>query len=111
MQQGYFPKLLAWALCIVGGIISIKAMIIPGAPAPRLAIRSFLPVMAVVAFGLLLRPTGLAIAITALIFISFIGSGSFRLVDAVALSLFLVLFIWLVFICGLGLPLRLWPNF
>ncbi|MEI7672646.1 MAG: tripartite tricarboxylate transporter TctB family protein [Deltaproteobacteria bacterium] len=109
MRQGYFPRLLAWALCIVGGIISIKGLAIPGAPTPRFAFHSFLPVVAVVVFGLLLQPTGMAIAITALVFISSLGP-DFRLLSAVGLSLFLILFIWLVFILGLGLPLQLWPS-
>ena len=110
MQQGYFPRLVAWSLCAVGAILSIKGMIVPGSRIPRFSIRSLLPLVAVVAFGLLLRPAGLAIAVTVLIFISSAGL-EFRLINAVGLSIFLTLFIWLVFICGLGLPLVLWPEF
>ena len=109
MQQGYFPRLLAWSLCIIGGIISIKGLIVPGAPAPRFALHSFLPFVAVIAFGLLLQPAGMAIAITALVLISSLGS-DFRLLSAVGLSLFLILFIWLVFVLGLALPIQLWPS-
>jgi hypothetical protein len=109
MQQGYFPRLLAWSLCIVGGIIAIKGLIVRGAPIPRFAFHSFLPVAAVVVFGLLLQPAGMAIAIVALVFISSLGP-DFRWLSAAGLSLFLILFIWLVFILGLGLPLQLWPS-
>lgn len=109
MLQGYFPSLVAWLLCLVGAILSVKGVITPGAPVPRFAIRSMLPLIAVVAFGLLLRPAGLAGAVTVLIFISSFGL-SFRFLDALALSIFMIIFIWLVFVKGLGLPLHLWPG-
>jgi hypothetical protein len=111
MAQGYFPKLLAWALCLVGGIIVIGSIIAPGAPTPRFAVRPLFPLVAVVAFGLLLRPTGLVIATTVLIFISVLGSDKFRLRDAVVLSILLTAFNWLVFIWGLRLTLPMWPDF
>ena len=109
MLQGYFPTMVAWLLCIVGGILSIKGMIVPGAPAPRFSARSLLPMIAIVAFGLLLRPFGLAVAITALIFIGSLGL-RFKFLEACGLSLFMIIFIWLVFIKGLGLSLHLWPG-
>jgi hypothetical protein len=110
MLQGYFPNLVAWSLCFIGVVLSVKGMVTPGASMPRLAIRPLLPLIAIVAFGLLLRPAGLAVAVTALIFISSLGL-SFRLLDAIGLSLFMIGFIWLIFIKGLGLPLYLWPSF
>lgn len=110
MLQGYFPSMVAWLLCIVGGILSIKGMIVPGTPAPRLSARSMLPLVAIVAFGLLLRPLGLAVAMTVLIFTSSFGL-RFRWLDACGLSIFMIIFTWLVFIRGLGLALNLWPDF
>ncbi|MDR0441727.1 MAG: tripartite tricarboxylate transporter TctB family protein [Candidatus Accumulibacter sp.] len=110
MLQGFFPGMVASLLCLVGVILCIKGMIVPGAPAPRFAVRSMLPLIAVVAFGLLLRPAGLAIAVSILIFVSSFGL-RFKLLEAGGLSLFMIVFIWLVFVKGLGLPLQLWPGF
>jgi hypothetical protein len=110
MLQGYFPSMAAWLLCVVGVILSVRAMFAPGASAPRFAVRSMLPLIAIVAFGLLLRPAGLVTAVSALIFISSFGL-RFRFLDALALSFFMIVFICLVFVWGLGLPLHLWPSF
>ena len=110
MQEGYFPRLVALLLCLVGAIISVRGMMVQGASMPRFAFRSMLPMIAIVAFALLLRPAGLAIAISVLIVVSSFGM-RFRLFDVIALSLSMIVFIWLVFIKGLGLPLQLGPSF
>ncbi len=111
MAQGYFPRLVAGALCIVGGILVIGSLVARGEPTPRFAIRPLFPLAAIVAFGLLLRPTGLVIATTVLISISVLGSKKPRFRDAVMLSVLLTVFNWLVFIWGLGLILPMWPQF
>jgi hypothetical protein len=111
MASGYFPRLLAGALCIVGSILVIGSMVVRGEPTPRFAVRPLFPLVAIVVFGLLLKPAGLVIATTALIFISVLGADRFRLRDAVVLSVLLTAFNWLVFIWGLGLLLPVWPAF
>jgi putative tricarboxylic transport membrane protein len=111
MAAGYFPRLLAGALCIVGGVLAIGSTVVRGEATPRFAVRPFCPLVAVVVFGLLLKPLGLVIATTALIFISVLGADKFRLRDALILSVLLTAFNWLVFIWGLGLLLPVWPRF
>lgn len=111
MGSGYFPMLLAGALCLVGIIIMARAFWLAGEKAPRFALRSFLPLVAVVAFGLLLEPAGLVIATAVLIALSVIGGeGDRRWRDAVLLSALLIPFNWLIFVWALGLPLPMWPN-
>jgi len=65
----------------------------------------------VVAFGLLLRPAGLVIALLALIGISSLGSHEFKARDTVLLSLGLCVMVVMVFIKGLGLTIPVWPVF
>jgi hypothetical protein len=66
---------------------------------------------AVVAFGLLLRPAGLVVALIALIGISSFGSHKFKARDTVLLAIGLCLLVLAVFIYGLGLTIPVWPAF
>jgi hypothetical protein len=109
MSYGYFPKLLAGALCLVGAVIAGRALFLQGAPLARLAPRSLLPLVAVVAFGLLLRPAGLIVATFCLIVISVAAGDRFRSRDVIGLAVVLIPLNWLVFVRALGLPLPLLP--
>src|SRR5688572_14221309 len=81
MSYGYFPMLLGGALCAVGVATVIRSLLSSGASVPRLALRPLLPLAAVVAFGALLKPTGLILASLALIAVSVLGSERFRPLD------------------------------
>jgi len=109
MAIGYFPNVLGWALCVIGGLIAIRALMVHGASAPRFALRPLLPLVAVAAFGCLLQPAGLVVATIALIVVSNFGSDRFRPLDALGLTLVLVPFNWFVFVWALGLPLPVFP--
>ena len=109
MSFGYFPMLLGVALCAVGAATVMRSLRSPGAPVSRLALRPLLPLVAVVAFGALLKPAGLILASLALIVVSALGSERFRPLDIVALALLLIPFNWLVFVWALGMPLPLSP--
>lgn len=109
MSYGYMPMLLGGALCLVGATIALRALWIAGAPLPRLAPRPLLALLAVVIFGLLLRPAGLILATLALIVVSVMATRRFRWADMALLSLLLIPFNWLVFVRALGLPLPLTP--
>ena len=109
MSYGYFPKLLAGALCVVGVIVAGRAFVHSGEPVARLAWRPMLPLVAVLAFALLLRPAGLIVATFCLILASCLAAEKFRLLDVVGLAVILIPFNWLVFVRVLGLPLPLLP--
>jgi hypothetical protein len=109
MSYGYFPMLLGGALCVLGGITIMQSFRSSGAPVPRLALRPLLPLAAVVAFGILLKPAGLILASVALIVLSVLGTERFRPLDIVTLALLLIPFNWFVFVWALGMPLPLFP--
>ena len=109
MSYGYFPQLVAAALCIVGAIVVMRALLARGPAAPKLAWRPMLPLAAVVAFGVLLRPAGLIVATFALIVLSVLGGDRFRPLDVLGLAVFLIPFNWFIFVWGLGLPLPVLP--
>ena len=101
--------LLGGALCAVGAVSVVRSLRSPGAPVPHLALRPLLPLVAVVAFGALLKPAGLILASLTLIVVSVLGSERFRPLDIVMLGLLLIPFNWFVFVWALGMPLPLFP--
>jgi hypothetical protein len=66
--------------------------------------------LAVVAFGITVRPLGLAVAIIALTTIASLAGREFRLLRVVLLSVGLIALSWVTFIYLLGLPMTLWPH-
>ena len=66
---------------------------------------------AVIAFGLLLRPAGLFVALFVLIGVSAFGSHEFKLRDILLLSVGLSLLVYGVFIYGLNMTIPVWPAF
>ena len=66
---------------------------------------------AVIAFGLLLRPAGLIVALFVLIGVSSFGSHEFKLRDVLLLSVGLSLLVYGVFIYGLSMTIPVWPAF
>ncbi len=65
----------------------------------------------VIAFGLLLRPAGLIVALFVLICVSSFGSHEFKLRDVLLLSVGLSLLVLGVFIYGLNMTIPVWPSF
>jgi hypothetical protein len=109
MGAGYFPTVLGYLLLLFGTVSIVRAFISKGEQIGAIAWKGLAFVTAgTVAFGLLLRPAGLVIALVALILVSAAGSAKFRLewLGAALLAL-LVTFCGLVFVKGLGLPVQL----
>ena len=116
MGPAYFPTMLGLLLMLIGATISFKAFR-SNAEDPHGAVDKFhfkpliLVLGAVVAFALLLRPGGLVVALLALIFISSLGSGEFKLKEILPLAIGLCLLVLSVFIWGLGLTIPVLPAF
>jgi hypothetical protein len=114
MGPAYFPTVLGGLLLLLGVLIALRAVWLPTGDATvgRFHFKPLLLVLgAVVAFGLLLRPGGLLVAVAALVFISSLGSDEFHLRDVLLLTVGLALLVLAVFIWGLGLTVPVWPAF
>ena len=116
MGPAYFPTMLGLLLVLIGALIGIKGLRTDAVDGHGAVDRfHFKPLMlvlgAVVAFALLLRPGGLVVALTALIFISSLGSGEFKLKEILPLAIGLCLLVLGVFIWGLGLTIPVLPAF
>ncbi len=112
---GYYPILLGIALTLLGGAIAFKSLKSAAEPSADdeggFAIRPLIFVIAaVVAFGLLVRPFGLGVAIVALIVISSFAGRDFSVVRIVLLCIGMTALSWLVFIYLLGLSMSMWPR-
>ena len=70
----------------------------------------FIILMAVAAFGYLLRPMGLVVATLVLVIGSAYGGHEFKLKESVILGVCMAAFVVLVFLRGLGLSMNVWPD-
>lgn len=108
MGPGYFPRVLAIVLALIGFASLLRSFLRPGEAVGRLAWRAALLVLGATAiFGLLVRGAGLALGLLVLVLISAYASRQFRLPSTVLLAAGLAVFSFLVFLKGLGIPLPL----
>jgi len=113
---GYYPILLGVALVLLGGAIANKSLKISEASEDKaddegVALRPLVMVIvAVIAFGVLVRPFGLGVAIIALIGLSSLAGRDFSIIRVVLLCIGMVALSWLVFVYLLGLSMSMWPR-
>lgn len=110
MGAGYYPTAVAILLCLFGIALAARGLVREGETVARGALRPFLVLLGVVAFGVLLVPAGLVVATAALIGLGALASRQSRLVESVVAILVLIVFAVAVFVWGLGLPISIWPN-
>ncbi len=115
MGPAFFPSVLGGLLLVLGVLISIRAMRQKDSEDPHLDTFHYRPLLlvlgAVLAFGLLLRPAGLIVALTVLVVVSSMGSPEFRLRDALLLTVGLAILVVAVFIYGLSMTIPVLPAF
>jgi Tripartite tricarboxylate transporter TctB family len=108
MGPAYFPTVLAVLLTIIGLATTVRSFVIHGPPLQGFAVKAVLLVLGpIVLFGFVLRGVGLAAALLALALISAYASVRFRWQATVPLAIGLTVFSILVFVMGLGLPIRI----
>jgi hypothetical protein len=116
MGTGYVPRLLCWILLGLGSLVLIQ-----GVREARFVQRladdtswGWRPVVFVtaslVAFGLAIEPLGLVVSIALLCGIAAFASPALRPLETVIAALVLIALSWGIFIAGLGLTLRVWPE-
>lgn len=114
MGPGYFPFWLGICLALLGAIVTLGSM---SHKAERSELEkfdwkiAFIIVGSVALSGIALRYLGVYIATFLLVVLSSLASHQFNWKIAAANGVFLVLFVWVAFIKGLGLIFPLWPTF
>jgi Tripartite tricarboxylate transporter TctB family len=122
---GYFPILIGGVLALLGAAIGFQGLAFGStadAPATQslkraeddhhgIAVRPLIMItLAVVVFGVTVRPLGLAIATIVLVALSSLAGPEFGLRRVILLSAGLIVLSWATFIYLLGLPMTLWPR-
>lgn len=109
MGPGYFPKVLAGMLVLLGAASLVRSFITPGEPVTALALKPLVLVLAgCTLFGVLLPTMGFIVALFVLCLVSAAASDRFGFEPKVLLGLLaLVVCCTLVFVKGLGVPLPL----
>ncbi|NGM86893.1 tripartite tricarboxylate transporter TctB family protein [Parapusillimonas sp. SGNA-6] len=114
MGPGYFPFWLGICMAALGAFVALGAM---SANAEKTELEKFdwsitvILLGSVALSGLLLDYLGVYISVFLLVLLSSFASHAFSWKVAVCNAIFLVGFVWLAFIKGLGLIFPLWPIF
>jgi len=114
MGPSYFPTVLGGLMVLLGIIVLIQGLATEQADGkiePFNFKALVLVLGAVVAFGLLLRPAGLLVALFVLIAVSSLGSHEFKVRDMLLLSIGMSLLVLGVFIYGLSMTIPVLPSF
>lgn len=114
MGPAFFPTVLGGLLAVLGVVVALQGLAAETLDG-KLEKFHLGPIAwvlgAVIAFGMLLRPAGLVVALVALIVISSLGSHEFKARDTVLLAIGLCALVLAVFIYGLGLTIPVLPVF
>jgi hypothetical protein len=110
MGPGYFPRILGILLIVLGGILSMRALRLHGAPLPRWPWRPTVVVLAsVVIYGIVVTRLGIVLSTIALIFASSAASREWRPRESIVAGVLLAALVVAVFVYGLKLLLPIWP--
>ena len=110
MGAGMLPKSLAVLLALLGALLVLSAILEDGPPIDRWSIRGPVLVLgAVVAFGLAVRPLGLAVAGPLAIVIGAFASDEVRWKETLVFGALITAFCIALFKFALGLPIPLAP--
>ena len=109
---GYVPKMLAFALIGLGGLLVANGLWHEGEPTSAWHLRPLVLILSsVVFFALTIERMGLAVALTGLVLLGCAANKETRFREALALAVGAVVVCSLLFIKALGLSLPLWPAF
>ena len=114
MGPAFFPTVLGGLMFLLGVLVTIDGLAVehPDGKIEPVNFRALALVLgSVVAFGLLLRPAGLLVALFVLVGVSSLGSHEFRLRDVLLLSVGMSLLVLAVFIYGLSMTIPVLPSF
>ena len=114
MGPAFFPTMLGALLFLLGAIVLIEGLVAETADGKiePFNFRALVLVLgSVVAFGMLLRPAGLLVALFVLVCVSSFGSHEFKLRDVLLLSIGMSLLVLGVFIYGLSMTIPVLPSF
>ncbi len=112
MGPGYFPIVLSGILMVFGLHIALRGLRRNEKIRGNWSIRAMIILpFSIVLFGILMELAGFIPAMVALVFVSAVSGGEFKIVEVLLLTLFLGVLSVALFIWGLGLPYPLINKF
>lgn len=114
MGPAFFPTILGGLMFGLGVIVGMEGLAVEvadGKVEPFNFRGLGLVLGAVIAFGMLLRPAGLIVALFVLIVVSSLGGNEFKLRDVLLLTVGLSVLVLAVFIYALSMTIPIWPAF
>ena len=113
MGPGYFPVVLGGLIAILGGSLTVRALLASqgeeGAGA-RWNLRPLILIPgAVLFFAILIRPAGLVVSTVAIVLLARLSGRDFRLIESVVIGIVLSVICAILFVYGLGMPLQIRP--
>ncbi|QEI04517.1 tripartite tricarboxylate transporter TctB family protein [Pigmentiphaga aceris] len=107
MGPAYFPTVLGSLLAVIGLFTMARALVIGSEAVGQLAWKGMALVLgSVLLFAALAQNAGLLVALPLLVFVSAMGSSLFKPLPAALLAIGMTVFSSLIFVRGLGVPLR-----
>jgi hypothetical protein len=111
MAEGYFPRTMCILLLVIGAAILATALRRPDREIGRVALRPLVAVTAsIIAFAIGLERLGLVLTVLVSVAIANLAGRPMRILLLLALVTVLAVSIAGIFVWGLGLPLRLLPQ-
>jgi hypothetical protein len=116
MGTGYVPRLLCWVLLALGACVVLQGLRTDSneGSADAEASMAWRPVVFVtgslVLFGLTLERLGLVMSILLLIGVGALATRTLSLLETIIAALVLIALSWGIFILGLQLTIRVWPE-
>jgi hypothetical protein len=112
MGPGFVPKLLCWLLVGTGAVVAAIGLVRRGPGMDPWHLRPLLFVLAsVLVFAALIESAGLAIATIGMVLVGAAGSVETRWLETAILSVVLAGAAVLIFVRGLGLPMKILPVY
>ncbi|MBX9761366.1 MAG: tripartite tricarboxylate transporter TctB family protein [Beijerinckiaceae bacterium] len=110
LGPGMFPLIIGMTLAALGLALIARGFLKEGENVPGIGLRSSLiSLVAVVLFGVLIRPAGLIIATFVLVALSAFAQPASRLLSILALGAGIAVFCAVLFVGVIGLSIPLWP--
>ncbi len=112
MGSAYFPTVLGGLMAVLGVVVLIRSLVMPGGKVPAVSLRPlFFITLSLLVFGYLLKLVGMVFALALLVVVSAFAGYEFKFKEVLILSVMLAIISVLVFVKGLGLPFPIWPAF
>lgn len=111
MGPGYFPTILGVLICALGGGVMLRGFLVRGESPKNFAlVQAALVLAAIGLFAWTVESLGIVVAVTAVVVVSSLASGTSRWFEVLLLTLLMVGLAVGLFTYGLDLPFKIWPS-